>query len=112
VAFDEALTRRFRDALGNDLVIAEQRMMGGVCFLVNGNMIGGADRTKTGSRRFMFRTGKGNALAEALPLGEPMVMGERAMPGFWFVDAERCDDTLLGQWAAVAQAHATGMPRK
>ena len=32
--------------------------MGGVCFLLNGNMIGGADRAKTGERRFMFRVGK------------------------------------------------------
>jgi hypothetical protein len=112
MACDEALTQRFRDALGNDPAIAEQRMMGGVCFMVNGNMIGGADRTKAGIRRFMFRTGKGNPQAEALPLGEPMVIGERLMAGFWFVDGDACDDALLGRWASLALAHANSLPPK
>jgi hypothetical protein len=112
VAFDEALTQRFREALGNAQAIAEKRMMGGVCFMINGHMIGGADRTKAGERRFMFRTGKGNAAAEALPLGQPVVMGDRAMPGFWFVDGDACDEALLGRWAALALAHAKGLPPK
>jgi hypothetical protein len=87
-------------------------MMGGVCFMLNGNMIGGADRTKAGARRFMFRTGKGNPRAAALPLGEPMVMGERLMAGFWAVDGDACDDALLKRWVALAHAYAASLPPK
>lgn len=65
MAFDEALTQRFREALGNAQTIAEKRMM-----------------------------------------------GDRAMPGFWFVDADVCDHALLGRWTALALAHAKGLPPK
>jgi hypothetical protein len=47
-----------------------------------------------GARRFMVRTGKGNPQAAALPLGEPMVMGERPMPGFWLGDGDACAASL------------------
>ena len=85
MAYDEALAERFRAALARRKNITEKRMMGGVCFLVNGNMIGGADRNKSGAGRFMFRVGKDNAeAAEALPGAEQMVQGGRKMSGFFF----------------------------
>ena len=60
MAYDEDLTDRFRDTLGRRIGISEKRMMGGACFFLSGNMIGGADRTKDGVGRFMFRVGKDN----------------------------------------------------
>ena len=58
-------------------------MMGGVCFLLEGSMIGGADCPKDGAGRFMFRVGKENeAAAEALLGGQLMVQGGRRMGGF------------------------------
>lgn len=112
MAFDEALTLRMRTALGDGPDISEKRMMGGVCFFLQGNMVSGADRSKLGERRFMFRVGKGNEAAASLPQGVPMVLGERPMPGFCFVDGDRCDDGLLRRWLALALAHARSLPPK
>lgn len=112
MAFDEALTMRMRAALGNDAEISEKRMMGGICFFLHGNMACGADRTKEGEGRFMFRVGKGNEAAAAMPGGAPMVLGDRPMHGFYFVDADRCDDDLLQRWLALALAHARSLPPK
>lgn len=112
MAFDEALTQRMRAALGEGLGLSEKRMMGGVCFFLDGNMICGADRSKEGERRFMFRVGKGNEAAAALPQGAPMFLGNRPMPGFYFVDGDRCDDDLLQHWLDVALSHARSLPSK
>ncbi|MGI9417946.1 MAG: TfoX/Sxy family protein [Geminicoccaceae bacterium] len=113
MAYDEELAERFREALGGDEGVSEKRMMGGVCFLLNGNMIGGADRTKEGARRFMFRVGKDNH-DEALkrPGAMPMDMGGRRMSGFVFVDAENCDDGALNDWIMLARSFVDGLPAK
>ena len=55
MAHDSVTADRFREALGAMNGLAEKRMMGGLCFMLNGNMIGGADRTRDGVGRFMFR---------------------------------------------------------
>lgn len=112
MAFDEALTLRMRAALGEGEGITEKRMMGGVCFFLGGNMVCGADRSKEGERRFMFRVGKGNEAAADLPQGTPMVLGDRPMPGFYFVDGEKCDDELLRSWLDIALGHAQSLPSK
>jgi TfoX N-terminal domain len=112
VAYDEQIAERMRAALGDGPAFSEKRMMGGVCFFLNGNMIGGADRSKEGLRRLMFRVGKANEVAARMPGGLPMFLGERPMPGFYFVDADQCDDALLGQWLAVALEHAGSLPPK
>ena len=112
MAFDEALTQRMRTALGEGPGLSEKRMMGGVCFFLDGNMICGADRSKEGERRFMFRVGKENDVAVALPQGTLMFLGDRPMPGFYFVDGDRCDDELLWRWLEVALSHARSLPPK
>ncbi len=87
-------------------------MMGGICFLLNGNMIGGADRTKDGQGRLMFRVGKDNVDAAAkLKGGEGMVQGGRKMTGFYFVD-EKHDDDILSKWMKLAVDHAKGLAPK
>jgi len=61
MAADDQLTKRFYKALGKRKGVTEKRMMGGLCFMFNGNMVGGADRdAKTQYGRFMFRVGKDN----------------------------------------------------
>ena len=112
MAYDEVLADRMRSAIGDDPGISEKRMMGGVCFFLHGNMIGGADRSKEGERRFMFRVGKGNDAVATLPEGVPMILGDRPMAGFYFVNAERCDDELLANWLMAAMAHAGSLPPK
>lgn len=112
MAFDEALMLQIRAALGGGPDISEKRMMGGICFFLHGNMVCGADRSKEGARRFMFRVGKSNDAAAVLPMGVPMVLGDRPMPGFYFVEAEECDDALLRRWLDVALAYARNLPSK
>jgi len=104
---------RFRDAIGGMEGIAEKRMMGGVCFLLNGNMIGGADRAKNGICRFLFRVGKDNHDAGLeLPGAIPMEQGGRKMSGFFFVEEEGCNIDDLTAWLSLAIGHAAELPAK
>ena len=113
MAYDEMLASRFRDALAEMDGISEKRMMGGVCFLLNGNMIGGADRNKEGVGRFMFRVGKENHdAALARPNAVAMVQGGRNMTGFFFVNEDDCDAAILKDWIALALSFATALPPK
>ena len=113
MAHDEELTARFREAVEGLEGISEKRMMGGVCFLLNGNMIGGADRAKSGEGRFMFRVGKDNDdAAKSLPGAEPMVQGGRRMSGLFFVAEELCDIAVFKQWLSMAVEHAMSLPEK
>ena len=113
MAHDPELAAKLERALSARAEISEKRMMGGICYFVNGNMIGGADRAKDGTRRFMFRIGKENSgQAERIGGGEPMIQGDRVMPGFFFVDADCCDDARLWQWVELALAFAKSLPAK
>lgn len=113
MAHDESLAARMRDALEGLAGISEKRMMGGVCFLLDGNMLCGADRPKTGEGRFMFRVGKDNqADALARPGAQPMEMGGRRMNGFVFVEAEACDDAAMKEWISLALGFVGGLPPK
>lgn len=87
--------------------------MGGVCFMLHGNMVGGAGRHKDGVCRFLFRVGKGNQ-AEALKLPGATIMeqGGRVMGGFFFVDEESCDDSALNDWMHLALGFVEGLPMK
>ena len=113
MAYDEETAVRFRMALGEQNDLSEKRMMGGICFLFQGNMIGGADKPKGGSSRFMFRVGKENQeRAAAMPLAEPMGKGGRPMSGFFFVEAADCDDKLLNRWITLALDFVKELPPK
>jgi len=113
MAYDEHTTARFREALGPMTGLSEKRMMGGMCFVLNGNMIGGADRPKDGVSRFMFRVGKDNQhKGNAMPLAQPMEMAGRKMGGFFFVEADDCDEDLLRQWIALALNFVEKLPPK
>jgi hypothetical protein len=113
VAYDETLAQRFRDALRDVRGVSERRMMGGLCLLVNGNMIGGVDRTKDGADRFMFRVGKVNeAKALARPGATAVEMGGRRFGGFVFVDAKACASRALAAWIAMAVGHVRTLPKK
>jgi TfoX/Sxy family transcriptional regulator of competence genes len=113
VAYDEALAQRFRDALRGIKGVSEKHMMGGLCLLVNGNMIGGIDRTKDGADRFMFRVGKANeAKALARPGASAVEMDGRRFGGFVFVDAEACASRALAAWVAMALGYVRTLPKK
>ncbi|MBX2883074.1 MAG: TfoX/Sxy family protein [Granulosicoccus sp.] len=114
MAYDEELTARYRKALGRRKGLSDKRMMGGVCFMLNGNMIGGADRHKdTQQGRFMFRVGKDNEdVALARKGASIMEQGGRRMTGMVFVDAESCTDQELKEWVGLALDWVKTLPPK
>jgi len=114
MAYDELTTERFREAIADLGGIEEKRMMGGICFMLNGNMVGGADKPKDGGgARFMFRLGKDNHEAGlALEGAQPMEMGGRKMRGFFFVEEEGCDDELLKLWVDLTVGFVSQLPPK
>jgi TfoX/Sxy family transcriptional regulator of competence genes len=113
MAYEEAHAARFRQAIEGIDGTSEKRMMGGVCFLVNGNMIGGVGQSKEGEGRFLFRVGKTNVeAAEKLPGGDPLIQGGRRMSGFYFVSERQCDDALFERWLSLSLGHALKLPPK
>ncbi len=113
MAVDENLNELFRDALGKRDGVSEKKMMGGICFMLNGNMIGGADRTQAGEGRFMFRVGKDNdATASELPGAQPMIQGGRRMSGLFFVTENECNPEVMTQWIALAVENAQNLPKR
>jgi hypothetical protein len=113
MAYDEELTDRLRTALSHLDGISEQRMMGGVCFMLGGHMIAGADHSKSEGRRFMFRVGRDNQEKALKRKGAyAMEMGGRLMRGFVFVNHEACPDPVLNEWIALARTFVEALPPK
>lgn len=111
--YDEALTTRLRAALADQPNVSERKMMGGICFMVNGHMVGGAHREKTGEGKFMFRVGKANE-DEALsrPGASPMALTGRRMGGLIFVDEAFCDATSIKGFLSLALGYVETLPPK
>ena len=114
MAVDTELDKRFYRAIGVRKGVEEKNMMGGHCFMLNGNMIGGADRdAKTGYGRFMFRVGKENETkALAFPEASKVVQGGRSMGGLISVDADACNDSNLKALGKLALGFVKDMPAK
>lgn len=114
MVYDADLAARMRRAIGPRPELTEKRMMGGVCFLLNGNMLGGAHRDKqSGDGFLMFRVGKEND-AEVLerPEAIAMVQGKRRMGGLFNVHEDDCTDPVLDEWLALAISFAGSLPPK
>ena len=92
--------------------LSEKKMMGGHCFMLNGNMVGGAGCNEAGDSRYMLRVGKDNsARAEALAGGEPLVKGGRRMGGMYLVDPDQPEE-VIGEWVSLAVGNALSLPAK
>ena len=114
IAQDEDLADRLRDALEGLQGISEKRMMGGICFLLDGNMLGGVNRNKTtGAGHYMFRIGKEHeADGAARPEAEPVVMGGRRMGGMFYVAEDACSDAVLKDWVELSLRFVGSLPAK
>lgn len=88
--------------------------MGGICFLLAGNMLGGVNRDKaTGRGHFMFRVGKAQeALCAERPEAVPVVMGGRRMGGMFHVDEAAASDAVLRDWVAASLHFVSDLPPK
>lgn len=113
MAYSELSALRIRDGLtaSGTAHLTEKRMMGGLIFLINGNMLLGLKTLKSGAEQFMFRVGPEHE-AEALAMGgaRPMIHGARRMTGFMFVDD--CDDAVFARLSGMARSYVETLPAK
>ena len=105
---DDPMVGRLRSAL-EGLPVTEQKMFGGTCFMLSGNMLVG-----TSKRGLLVRVGKdAHAEAVARPHAGPMEMGGRTMEGYIFVDPAGTKTTKdLNGWVSLARAFVETLPPK
>lgn len=108
MAYDSYLADLMRTALEEQPGISEKKMFGGICWLMNGNMLCG-----TREERYMFRVGK-EQQDEALkkPGADLMSLSGRKMGGIIWVSADECIDETLEEWVAMAANFAGSLPPK
>jgi TfoX/Sxy family transcriptional regulator of competence genes len=110
VAYDEDLADRIRALLGGESGVTEQKMFGGLAFLLRGNMSVAA-------------SGQGGVLVRVDPAkvdrllattdARPMEMRGRAMRGWLRVDADAVrTKRQLARWVGLGTAYARTLPAK
>ncbi len=110
MAYDETLAARIRELIHDQANVREQKMFGGLAFLIGGNMA-------------VAVSGQGGIMVRADPAesegwvaggaAEPMEMRGRPMAGWLRVQAEavRTDDALA-EWVDRGVAYASSLPVK
>ncbi len=110
MAYDEDLANRIRELVLAQDGVTEERMFGGLAFLINGNLSVSA----SGRGGLMLRVDP--AEADALlrrQHARPVEMRGRIMHGWLRVDAEGLrTKRQLERWVARAIAYARSLPRK
>jgi hypothetical protein len=110
VAYDEELAERIRRLIAAEPTLAEQKMFGGLAFLVGGNMAVAA--SGQGGLLVHVDPVDGEALIATTP-AEPMVMRGREMKGWLRVDTRAVsDDGALADWVERGVAYARSLPPK
>jgi TfoX/Sxy family transcriptional regulator of competence genes len=110
VAYDEELADRLRALLGDRPGLTEQKMFGGLAFLIGGNMAVAA-------------SGQGGILVRVDPeqspklvsttAAEPMVMRGKVMDGWLRVDADDVSTKrALSTWVKRGVTYARSLPAK
>jgi TfoX/Sxy family transcriptional regulator of competence genes len=110
VAYDEALAARIRQLVAGEPGLTEQKMFGGIAFLVGGNMA----LTASGRGGIMVRVDPDES--DALTVSTPatvVVMRGREMRGWLRVDAEHLRTRPgLAAWVERSVAFARSLPVK
>jgi TfoX/Sxy family transcriptional regulator of competence genes len=110
VAYDEELADRIRELLARQRGLTEQKMFGGLAFLVGGNMAVAA----SGQGGLMVRVdpAQSDALVGSTN-ARMMVMRGREMPGWLRVDAQDVrTKAQLAKWVERGTAYASSLPAK
>ena len=109
MAYDEGLAELMREELAERGAISERKMFGGICFMLNGNMLCGVH--KGGG---MFRVGKANQdAAQAIDGVGPMAFTGRPMGGMVDVsDDAMADDAKRAECLRLALDFVAPMPAK
>jgi hypothetical protein len=110
MAYDEALASRVRATIGERDDLSEQRMFGGLAFLIGGHMSVGV----SGQGGLMVRLSPDDtAAALAEPGARPFEMRGSPMKGWLRVDPEvLADDGALHRWVEIGVAYASTLPPK
>jgi TfoX/Sxy family transcriptional regulator of competence genes len=110
MAYDEELANRIRELMAGEADVTEQKMFGGLAFLIAGNMAVAA----SGQGGLMVRVDpeESDALV-AKPHAGPMEMRGRAMRGWLRIDAEGVRmKRQLEPWVRRGVAFARSLPPK
>jgi TfoX/Sxy family transcriptional regulator of competence genes len=110
MAYDEELADRIREAVDGEPGLSEQRMFGGLAFLVHGNMAVAA----SGQGGLLLRADPADSESlTAHPEVERMVMRGREMDGWLRVGLGALEsDADLRRWVDVGLDHARSLPPK
>lgn len=110
MAYDEVLATRIRALLDDVPDLTEQKMFGGLAFLIGGNMAIAA--SSHGGLMVRVNPTEWNALLSNSAV-RPVEMRGRVMSGWLLVDREnvQSDDTLA-RWVTVGTSYARSLPSK
>jgi hypothetical protein len=110
VAYDEELADRIRDLIGNKAGLTEQKMFGGLAFLIGGNMAIGA----SGQGGVLVRVDpKQSDELVASTSAQVMEMRGRQMQGWLRVDSEDVrTKRQLAKWVELGTTYARSLPAK
>jgi TfoX/Sxy family transcriptional regulator of competence genes len=110
VAYDEDLANRLRELVASEPGLSEQRMFGGLAFLINGHMAVAA----SGQGGLLLRVDPEQT--EALldkPHAQPFEMRGRVMQGWLRVEAEGlAERRQLERWTKRGVEYARSLPPK
>jgi hypothetical protein len=110
VAYDEDLANRIRELVSSEQGVSEQRMFGGLAFLVNGNM--SVSASGQGGLLLRIDPPETDALLQR-PHARPFQMRGRVMQGWLLVDPEGVrTKRQLERWVARGVAYARSLPGK
>lgn len=114
MAYNEETADRFREKLGLMDGVGEKKMMGGICFLHHGNMVGGVSiEKKTGIDKFMFRVGKVNEEEAIAQYGaEALSFTGRKMGGLVERVCEECNEAELNGLFSLSMSFVSQLPPK
>jgi TfoX/Sxy family transcriptional regulator of competence genes len=110
MAYDEKTADRVRRLLGNRKSVTEQPLMGGICFMLNGNMCCAV----SGRGGLLVRVGPdAHAQMAREPHSGPMEMGNRVMKGYVRVAPEGYrTEAALKKWLMRGVDFAASLPGK
>ena len=110
MAYDERLAERIRALLADEAGLTEQKMFGGLGFLIGGNMAVGV----SGQGGILVRVDPAESDELVASTGAyPMEMRGRSMAGWLRVDPEHVDTAKqLEPWVSRGAAYARALPPK
>jgi TfoX/Sxy family transcriptional regulator of competence genes len=110
MAYDENLADRIRELIAGEADLTEQKMFGGLAFLIGGNMAVAA----SGQGGVLVRVdpGESDALV-ATTSARPMEMRGREMPGWLRVGpGDLRTKRQLAKWVELGTTYARSLPAK